>query len=85
VLAAIGSSQAIVRVDEESLGTTPKLNHHLRPGVHRVQLAPLRPEAEGSEGLLVQVEIKSQVEATLTFDLRKRTHKLNEKPLAGGV
>ena len=84
VLAAIGSSQAIVRVDDESLGTTPKINHYLRPGPHRVELVPLRPEAQGSQGMVIPLESKSLIDVTLTFDLVKRTHQLNERPAAGG-
>jgi serine/threonine-protein kinase len=84
VLAAIGSVQAIVRVDDESLGTTPKINHYLRPGPHRVELVPLRAEAQGDPGMVIPLETKSLTDATLTFDLAKRTHQLNERPSAGG-
>jgi serine/threonine-protein kinase len=84
VLAAIGSAQAIVRVDDESLGTTPKINHYLRPGPHRVELVALRPEAQAEPALVIPLETKSLTDATLTFDLAKRTHQLNERPSAGG-
>jgi len=68
---AISAPIGLVVVDGETWGPSPVRNRKLRPGAHKLEIAPVRAEAEGGARVALQVTIKPQAAVTVTFDLRK--------------
>jgi serine/threonine-protein kinase len=68
---AIAAPIGLVTVDGETWGPSPVRNRKLRPGTHKLEIAPVRAEAEGGARVALEVTIKPQAAVTVTFDLRK--------------
>ncbi len=68
---AISAPIGLVTVNGETWGPSPVRRRKIRPGTHKLEIAPMRAEAEGSSRVAVEVTIKPQSAVTVTFDLRK--------------
>ncbi|HVS15759.1 MAG TPA: serine/threonine-protein kinase [Thermoanaerobaculia bacterium] len=79
VRAGLGAPRLRVSIAGEEAGFTPVTARLLSPGSHQVRVAPETPE-EGAEERTYTVDLATQEEVVLTFDLRRSGPSIARRP-----